>query len=159
MLAGLQISTRSKKNEHVVSYAVRLLATCPIVCYSLPLHNNQSVLMGTSHLPEKGSRSSGRRSKGSSVSVHQSEKTVASQQSPEKHDSNQKRENNSKWFPRDLKEMLDAIQRLACIGLGIWAFVHTNNYIEFITIIAVGQIDTRSAKEVIVRIIKAINVE
>jgi len=105
--------------------------------------------MGTSHLPGKEA----------STSDCQSREAIAPQQSPEEYDGNQKRENHSKWLPKDLKETLDAIQRLACIGLGIWAFVHTNNYIEFATIIAIGQIDTRNAKEVVVRIIKAANVE
>lgn len=149
MLAGLRTSIRSKTNGHIVPCAVRLFTTCPIVYGFLPLCDNQSVLMSTSHLPEKRSNASGRHS----------QKTVAPQPSPEEHDNNPKREDHSKWFPKDLKETLDAIQRLACIGLGIWAFVHTNNYIEFVAIIAIGQIDTRSAKEVIVRIIKAVNVE
>lgn len=105
--------------------------------------------MNTSHLPEKRSNASG----------HHTQQTAAPQQSPEDHGNTSKREDHSKWFPKDLKETLDAIQRLACIGLGIWAFVHTNNYIEFVAIIAIGQVDTRSAKEVIVKLIKSVNVE
>lgn len=149
MLAGLRTGTQSKTNGHIVPCAVKLLTTCPIMCSFLPLCDNQGVLMSTSHVPEKRSSASGRRSR----------KTATPQQSPKEHDNNPEPENRGGWFPKDLKETLDAIQRLTCIGLGIWAFAHTNNYIEFIAIIAIGQVDTRSAKDVIVRIIKAVNVE
>jgi len=123
--------------------------------------------MNTQPLLGKESQSnsihSKRHSKEQSTTDHQSTEIIVPQQSPEKRDSNQKPKSRSRQPPKDhngtLKEVVDAIQRLAFIGLGIWAFVRTNNYIELASIVAIGQIDACAAKDLIARIIKAIFTE
>ena len=65
------------------------------------------------------------------------------------------RETILQWLRKDNKQILDAIQRLTCLGLAAWILIHTNDYIEFAEILTLGFIDARKAKEVIVRAIKA----
>lgn len=58
------------------------------------------------------------------------------------------------WLPKDYKQALDATQRLVCIGLAVWAFVHGNIW-ESIAILAAGQTDHRRAKELLVKVLKS----
>lgn len=152
MLAGLWINAQSNKSGCNVHLIERLFTIRHLILSFI----NQGIQVVPRLLLGMMSRPSGELSSEPSVAGHRSVVASAPHQSPEEHGGNQKPKNHSKWPLNDLKEILDAIQRLACIGLGIWAFVRTNNYIEFAAIIAIGQVNTRSAKDVVERVFKAI---
>ena len=62
-------------------------------------------------------------------------------------------------LPKDCKQVLDTVQRLACIGLAIWDFISMRNPWAFLALLAAGQIDPRAAKDVLARVLKAILTE
>jgi len=62
----------------------------------------------------------------------------------------------TRYLPKDLKQALDGAQRLVCLALAVWAFVHHGNPWEFIAILAISQIDPRGAKDILVRVLKGI---
>lgn len=61
-----------------------------------------------------------------------------------------------RWLPKDYKQALDAIQRLVCIGLAVWALIHMGNVSVSICYFAIGLLDARGAKEVLVRVLKSL---
>jgi|SRR5450755_2794741 len=94
-----------------------------------------------------------------SIACVPSTEVVAAQPSQGKHDSHQipihQRETILQWLRKDNKQILDAIQRLTCLGLAAWILFQTKNIVEFAEILTLGFIDARKAKEVIARVIKA----
>ncbi len=62
------------------------------------------------------------------------------------------------WLPTDYKQALDATQRLVCIGLAVWAFVHGNIW-ESIVILTAGKADLRRANELLVKALKSMMTE
>lgn len=83
----------------------------------------------------------------------------AQQQVQEAANSRQDRKSPSgvptRWLPKDYKQSLDAIQRLACLTVAIWYLVSARSVWEFIVILSVGYIDLHSAKDVLVKVLKA----
>jgi hypothetical protein len=63
---------------------------------------------------------------------------------------------SSRYSLKDLKPVLDAVQRVVCLGLAVWVMLHNNNVWEFIVILATSQIDSRGAKEILVRVLKGL---
>ncbi len=64
-----------------------------------------------------------------------------------------------RWLPKDYKQALDALQRLACLALAIWTFTQTRNLLEFTGIMTVGYIGPGGAKEMLVRVLKSVLTE
>lgn len=64
-----------------------------------------------------------------------------------------------RWLPKDYKQALDALQRLTCLTLAIWAFTQTRNLLEFTGIMTVGYIGPGGAKEMLIRVLKSVLTE
>jgi hypothetical protein len=152
MLAGLWINVPLSKSRLIVPFIARPLT----IHYTLHSFNNQGIPIKACFLHKKASRADRASLEEPSVTGQRLAVTSAPQQPAEELGSNQNRKKHSDCFLTVLKGILDAIQRLTCIGLGAWAFVRTNNYVEFAAIIAIGQVDTRSAKTIVERVLKAI---
>lgn len=63
---------------------------------------------------------------------------------------------SSRYSLKDLKPALDAVQRVVCLGLAVWVILHYNNIWEFVVLLAIGQIDPRGAKDILVRVLKGL---
>lgn len=62
----------------------------------------------------------------------------------------------ARWLPKDYKQALDTVQRLVCIGLAVWVLIYMGNVLVSICYLAIGLIDARGAKEVLVRVLKSV---
>jgi hypothetical protein len=63
---------------------------------------------------------------------------------------------SSRYSLKDLKAILDVVQRVVCLGLAVWVVFHNNNVWEFITILAASQINPRGAKDILIRVFKGL---
>ena len=66
---------------------------------------------------------------------------------------------SSRYFLKDLKPALDAVQRVVCLGLAVWVVLRNNNIWEFIAVLAASQIDPRRAKDILIRVLKGLVLE
>lgn len=152
MLAGLWINVQLSKSRFIVPFIAWPLT----INYPFHSFNNQGIPKNACFLHKKASRPDRASLEEPSVTSQRLAVTSAPQQPAEEPGSNQNRKNHSDCFLTVLKGILDAIQRLTCIGLGAWAFARTNNYVELAAIIAIGQVGTSSAKTAFERVLKAI---
>jgi hypothetical protein len=63
---------------------------------------------------------------------------------------------SSRYTLKDLKLVLDAVQRVVCLVLAAWIILHNNNVLEFLAILSVSQLDPRRAKDIFLRVLKGL---
>ncbi len=61
-----------------------------------------------------------------------------------------------RFLPKDFGQVLDAVQRLVCLGLACWYLVTKGDWFGFAIILAVGQMDAKKAKEVLIRALRGV---
>jgi len=58
------------------------------------------------------------------------------------------------YFPKDWKQTLDGVQRLACLGVAIWYLATTHEWVGCVAILAAGQLDALKARAILIRALK-----
>jgi hypothetical protein len=63
---------------------------------------------------------------------------------------------HTRFLPKDFRQLLDAIQRLVCLGLACWYLVTKGDWFGFAIIMAIGQMDAKKAKEVLIGALRGV---